>query len=201
MILEEAIRFFCEHGLDGQTRALAERLNITQPLIYRYFPDKNALLARVFDELMARRWNSAWPQLIRDRSRPLVDRLTQFVKEYGQALCQDGWMRLIISAGMKDSDFDTRFLDRVRSDVVLPLCAEARAEFGPANEGESPYTAAELEAAWGVHARLFFVALREWLHRAESAEGMEHLASGVVEGYLAAARAAVPNFGVAKAAE
>lgn len=201
MILEEAIRFFCEHGLEGQTRALAERLKITQPLIYRYFPDKDALLQRVFEELMARRWNAGWAHLIGDRSRSFDSRVTQFVVEYGKALCQDGWMRLIVSAGMKDCDFDQRFLDRVREDVVLPLCAEARAEFGQPSAVVHAYTPGELEAAWGVHARMFFLALREWLHRAEAAEGIEALAPGVVAGFRAAVQAALSGAEVAKAAE
>jgi AcrR family transcriptional regulator len=201
MILEEAIRFFCEHGLDGQTRALADRLNITQPLIYRYFPDKEALVARVFDELLARRWDPAWARLIADSSRPLAERLHQFVIEYGRALCQDGWMRLIVSAGMKNCDYDARFLGRVRDDVVMPLCAAARAEFGLPGAYDQPYLPAELEAAWGVHGRLFFVALREWLHRAEAADAIEQMAAGVVAGFMAAARVALPSPEVARAAE
>ncbi|GEM_PF-9331 len=201
MILEEAIRFFCEHGLDGQTRALADRLNITQPLIYRYFPDKDALLSRVFEELMTRRWDAEWPRLIGDRKRSFDERLTQFVVSYGKALCQDGWMRLIVSAGMKDCDFDTRFLDRVRKDVVLPLCAEARAEFGLPSVVGHAYSPGELEAAWGVHGRMFFLALREWLHKAEAAESIEDLASGVVAGFRAAAQAALHRVDVATAAE
>lgn len=201
MILEEAIGFFCEHGLEGQTRALADRLNITQPLIYRYFPDKDALLNRVFEELMARRWKPEWPRLLGDRSRPFEDRLSQFVVEYGKALCQDSWMRLIVSAGMKDCDFDKRFLDQVRSDVVLPLCAEARAAFNLPSAEEAPYSPAELEAAWSIHARLFFLALREWLHRAEAAQSVDALAPGIVAGYLATARTAALPLDVAKAAE
>lgn len=200
MILEEAIRFFCEHGLDGQTRALAERLNITQPLIYRYFPDKDALLNRVFDELMARRWRPEWPALLGDRGRPLEERLSQFIGEYGRALCQDGWMRLIVSAGMKDCDFDQRFLDRVRGDVVLPLCAEARAAFGLPDGDAQPFTPAEMEAAWGIHARLYFLALREWLHQAEAVHSIDALAPGIIAGFLAAARAGQPS-AVAEAAE
>ena len=31
VILESAIRFFAEHGFEGQTRELAKRIGITQP--------------------------------------------------------------------------------------------------------------------------------------------------------------------------
>ena len=39
-IVEGAVAYFAEVGLDGQTRELARRLGITQPLLFRYFPTK-----------------------------------------------------------------------------------------------------------------------------------------------------------------
>ncbi len=51
MIVREAVSFFAEHGFEGQTRELARRLGITQPLLYRYFPDKAALIDRVYREV------------------------------------------------------------------------------------------------------------------------------------------------------
>ena len=47
LIVSEAIRYFSEVGFSGQTRELSRRLGITQPLLYRYFPSKRALLERV----------------------------------------------------------------------------------------------------------------------------------------------------------
>ena len=60
LIVEEAVRFFAEVGFDGQMRALAERLGVTQPLLYRYFADKEALIERVFDEVYMKRWRPEW---------------------------------------------------------------------------------------------------------------------------------------------
>ena len=40
MIVERAIEFFAEVGFAGQTRELAQRIGVTQPLLYRYFPTK-----------------------------------------------------------------------------------------------------------------------------------------------------------------
>ena len=48
-IVAEAVRFFAETGFEGQTRELAARLGITQPLLYRYFPTKEALFLAVLD--------------------------------------------------------------------------------------------------------------------------------------------------------
>lgn len=43
-ILEKAIQFFSEYGLTGQTRHLAAACEVSQRLLYRYFPNKAALL-------------------------------------------------------------------------------------------------------------------------------------------------------------
>ena len=48
-ILDAAIEFYSEVGMRGTTRELATRLGVTQGLIYRYFPDKEALINRVYD--------------------------------------------------------------------------------------------------------------------------------------------------------
>ena len=50
-IVDEAIQFFAEVGFGGRTRELAKRIGITQPLLYRYFPTKEELIDRVFDEV------------------------------------------------------------------------------------------------------------------------------------------------------
>ncbi|NBY07665.1 MAG: TetR/AcrR family transcriptional regulator [Betaproteobacteria bacterium] len=48
-ITQEAIRFFSEVGFSGDTRELAKRLGVTQSLLYKYFPNKEALVNRVFE--------------------------------------------------------------------------------------------------------------------------------------------------------
>ncbi len=57
LIVREAVAFFAEVGFDGQTRELARRIGITQPLLYRYFPSKDALIDRVYQEAYLNRWN------------------------------------------------------------------------------------------------------------------------------------------------
>ena len=50
-IVEGAVAYFAEVGLDGHTRELARRLGITQPLLFRYFPTKAALIERIYEEV------------------------------------------------------------------------------------------------------------------------------------------------------
>ena len=66
-IVDEAIRFFAEHGFEGQTRELAKRMGITHSAIYRHFPSKEALIERVYQEVYLSRWSPDWGPMIRDR--------------------------------------------------------------------------------------------------------------------------------------
>jgi AcrR family transcriptional regulator len=58
-IIAEAVRFFAEVGFTGQTRELAQRLHITQPLLYRYFPTKQDLIERVYKDVFFKRIDPA----------------------------------------------------------------------------------------------------------------------------------------------
>ena len=50
-IVIAAVEFFAEVGFSGDTRQLARRLGVTQSLIYKYFPTKDALIDRVYEEV------------------------------------------------------------------------------------------------------------------------------------------------------
>ena len=83
-IVDGAVRFFSEHGLDGQLRDLARGLGITHTLLYHYFPTKQALLERVYSDLFAGRWRPEWESLLDDRKLDAQTKLTRFYTEYGQ---------------------------------------------------------------------------------------------------------------------
>src|SRR6266404_80860 len=56
-IVQKAIQYFGAHGFSASTHELARKIGITQPLLYRYFPNKEALVERVFHEVYLSRWN------------------------------------------------------------------------------------------------------------------------------------------------
>ena len=84
--INQAIEFFAEEGFESSTRGLAKRLGVTQPLLYRYFPSKNDLISEVYDAVYVKRWQPEWEPLLRDRSRPLADRLNTFYNVYTDAI-------------------------------------------------------------------------------------------------------------------
>ena len=47
-IVEGAVTFFADVGLDGKTRDLAKRLGITQSLLFNYFANKAEIIEAVY---------------------------------------------------------------------------------------------------------------------------------------------------------
>src|SRR5207247_9833454 len=68
----KATEFFSEEGFGGGTRALARRLGVTQPLLYRYFPSKDDLIKEVYRTVYLDPLETGWEKLLRDRSRPIA---------------------------------------------------------------------------------------------------------------------------------
>jgi AcrR family transcriptional regulator len=164
LIVDEAIRFFAEVGFEGQTRALAERLGVTQPLLYRYFPDKSSLIDRVYQEVYLNRWNPAWDSLITDRSRTLKERLTIFYRQFYDTYYTYESVRIFLFAGLKGLDLNTRGLGDLMQRAVLPVCAEIRHQAGLPALSELPIMPAEIEAFWTMHSRFFYRAVRQHVY-------------------------------------
>jgi len=76
-LLASAAEFFAEYGLTAQTRALAAACGVAQRLLYRYFPSKAALLDEVYREAIVSPFKAVWLVQLRDRSRPLEQRLLE----------------------------------------------------------------------------------------------------------------------------
>jgi len=164
-ILEGAIRFFAEAGFEGNTRELARRLGIAQPLIFRYFGSKEALIERVYEEVYARRWNPEWEALVVDRSLPLRERLVRFYRAYARAIFHHEWVRIFVHAGLRGAtDFNSRYLALVRERLLVPLVGELRREAGLPPLDVLPVTEPEVELAWMLHGGFFYVAIRHWVY-------------------------------------
>ncbi|MBW6424285.1 TetR/AcrR family transcriptional regulator [Rhizobium sp. XQZ8] len=163
-IVREAVKFFAEFGFEGQTRELAKRLGITQPLLYRYFPTKDALVERVYQEVFLRRWNPFWEELLVDRKKPLRDRLSDFYQDYSKAILTYEWVRLFMFSGLKGLDFNTRYLDLLRHRVFGLIISELRVEHSLKPADVSPITAMEIEAVWGLHAAIFYLGVRKFIY-------------------------------------
>src|SRR6185437_4207297 len=114
LILDNALRFFAERGLAGETRELARRLGVTQSLIYRYFPSKDVLIDRVYQRWFVEYWNPQWAEWIGDRRQNLQERLLTFYTDYVRTMHNYEWVRLFAFSGLSGLPHHVRFVQRNR---------------------------------------------------------------------------------------
>lgn len=161
-ILQGAISFFAERGFDGSTRDLAVSIGVTQPLIYRYFPNKEALLDRVYEEVFVNPWKPQWEEELGDRTVPIADRLNRFYAQYSQMILKYEWVRLFMFAGLKGLDFNARYLKFLRKAAFDLVVREIRASEGINTDIEP--TDQDAELVWGLHASIFYLGVRKHIY-------------------------------------
>jgi AcrR family transcriptional regulator len=192
-IVDEAVHFFAEVGFGGDTRELAKRLGVTQSLLYKYFPNKEALINRVFDVVYMGRWNPFWESVIHDRSVPLQERLTRLYLEYAKAALTRDWVRIFMFSGLRGEGINGRYLAVLRQRILEPIAAELRHEFGLPDVTEVPLKSAEIELVWGINARVFYFGQRQWIFDVPVQDDLPALISLTVEHFLAGARVVLPR--------
>ncbi len=181
LIVAEAIRFFAEVGFEGQTRALALRLGVTQPLLYRYFPDKDALIERVYQEVFLGGWDPSWTAGLKDRARPLRDRIVSFYHAYSRRHFRYEQVRLFMFAGLKDQALANRYMGFVRENLFEPLVAELRAEAGLPAQAPNDY---EVECVAGLHGAVAYIGVRRWVYHAPVPDDTDKVIANMVDSFL-----------------
>lgn len=161
-ILDGAIQFFAVHGFDGQLRDLAKSIGITHALLYHYYPTKQALIDRVYQEVFVERWNPLWDELLDDPELSVEDKFTRFYFEYiNQALSRD-FVRILVFSGLTDRTITDRFFAMLRERLFPRLIRETR-RFRGARVGGRTATR-ELELLMGLHGGFYYVTLQRWVY-------------------------------------
>ncbi|HEV2550030.1 MAG TPA: TetR/AcrR family transcriptional regulator [Stellaceae bacterium] len=188
-IVAEAARFFAEVGFTGQTRELAQRLHITQPLLYRYFPTKRDLIERVHKEVFFKRVDSQWTKLLADRTRPLEERLVDFYRQYAAATYSYEWIRLYLFSALMGNDVNRRYIRVVEEKILKPICAELRHHCGGPDPATTPISEAELEHVWVMHGGIFYYAVRKYVYQSRVAKDHAPVIRRAVKAMLAGVKA------------
>lgn len=185
MIIDGAIGFFAEHGLDGSTHALAKYLGVTQPLIYQYFPRKEDLIDAVYEQLFKGRWSGRWDAILTDRSRTVLERLSAFYDDYTTVMHAPAWMRIYLYSGLRGLELNQRYNPIIEERVIDRFCVELRHELGLPDPATVPLTPEEREATWVLHGGLFYYGVRRYIYKLEVAEDIAATVRGAVTVYLA----------------
>ena len=171
VLLDAATELFSEKGLRITVQALADRVQVTQPLIHRYFPTKADLITAICDGIQNAHWDPVWQEILTDRSRPIAERIPDFYSRYLPHIYRDSWYRGFWYAALNDPTFAKTYLDRVTRVLLTAIIDEVRAQFGYSSVETIPPFEREIELVWGMHSTMVFVGIRRYVyHSAVSAD-------------------------------
>jgi AcrR family transcriptional regulator len=179
----KATEFFSEEGFGGGTRALARRLGVTQPLLYRYFPSKDDLIKEVYRTVYLDPLETGWEKLLTDRSRPLRDRLLEFYRTYTDAIFTRKWLRIYLYSGLKGLDINRWYVGMVKDKILTRIIRECRHEVGLAVQNKP--SATELELAWVLHGGIFYYGVRKYIYESPVLEDKDRVISDALDVFLA----------------
>ena len=184
-IIDGAIQFFSDRGLEGQTRDLAQRIGITHPLLYHYFPSKRDLIERVYREVYVDRWKEEWELLLDDRTVPLPERLTRFYMDYAETILTKEWVRILLFSAMSDGYIPTKYMGLLSNKLFPRIVRETRSYLGLGGRGGG--SEAERELIWGLHGGIFYIGIRHWLYHLPMPKDLRATVRDRVRSYLLAA--------------
>ncbi|BBB98452.1 MULTISPECIES: TetR/AcrR family transcriptional regulator [Bradyrhizobium] len=179
----KATELFAEEGFGGGTRALAHKLGVTQPLLYRYFPSKDDLIKEVYRKVYLEPLEIGWEKLLSDRSRPLRVRLQEFYEIYTDAIFNRRWLRIYLYSGLKGLDINRWYVGMVKDKILTRILRECRHDAGLATQGRP--SAAELELAWVFHGGIFYYGVRKYIYEAPVLEDKAQMISDALDIFLA----------------
>jgi AcrR family transcriptional regulator len=158
LIVDGAVAFFAEVGLDGNTRDLAKRLGITQSLLFNYFANKDALIEAVYEQVYLNRLSPDWPHRLVDRDVPLRSRLLAFYADYSKLIFEYEWMRIFMFSGLAGAELNRRYLEHMHKMILLPLIDEIGA-------ASSAAITPSMEDLWNLHGGIVYIGIRQHIYR------------------------------------
>jgi AcrR family transcriptional regulator len=163
-LLEAAIELFATKGPAFTFQNLADRVNVTQPLVHRYFPTKENLITAIRETLQDAHWDPALHTVLTDRSRPLEERIVAFYELYLPHIYGRNWYRGFWFFALNDPSFAQFYLQRVTNELLCAIIDEARFTFGFPSIAEIPPHAREVELVWGMHSTPIFQGVRRYVY-------------------------------------
>lgn len=187
-ILRGAISFFAERGFNGQTRELATQLGISQGLLYRYFPTKELLIERIYEEVFLRRFKPKWDADLSDRRVPILRRLVGFYLDYATMLHDYEWGRIYLYSGLGGSGIARRFADHVQGSIFTRVIGELRHEWGLPEFAKRPMSEEEAEMMWSLHGSIFYIGVRKSVYHVDPPRDVPATVQRIVENFYSSAQ-------------
>ena len=186
-ILTGAIKFFSDRGLDGQTRDLAKEIGITHPLLYHYFPTKQALIERVYQEVYLGRWKQEWEAWLDDASVSLDVKMARFYLDYAETILTPEWVRIFVFSGLTDGSIPNKYLDMLKNKLFPRILRETRRHLGL--ETKTTESERETELMWSLHGGIFYIGIRMWVYGQQGPVDVKQVVKDRVHSFILSAPA------------
>ncbi|GAC1538514.1 MAG: hypothetical protein NVS2B4_18570 [Ramlibacter sp.] len=182
-VLQQAFKFFSDHGLTAQTRALADACGVSQRLLYSLFPNKSSLIKAVYDAEIAGPFKAVWFIQLRDRTVPIRDRLLDFYCDYYDTILTRRWLRLFMYSSLADAEMAPAYIAGVVRTLLETVVQEAALDAGL----RLPDDPAELrELGWVLHGNVSHLGIRRHIYGNVSAVPVRRAIAMHVGAFLAA---------------
>lgn len=191
-ISRAAVEVFAEHGFNGRTRELAAKAGVNQALLYRHFPNKDAIIEKVYSDVFLSNWNPEWEVWIGDRTVPLRDRLVRFYKDYTKGIMKPEWIRLFLYFGLDGrGDFTKRYLKNMHQTIWYRIVVEVRHHSSRPSLDYEAIKVSEVEMVWALIASIFFIGVRHYVLGLSVPDDLDSIIEAKVHAFLEGVPAAI----------
>jgi len=159
----KAAEFFSRYGFDASTRDFAKFIGLSQPIIYRYFRTKQALIREVCSVVYLGIWDERWDEILLDGRVPLRERLIEFYNQYTDVIMNPQWLRLYLLAGLREVEINKLYISLVEAKIIRRIIIESWKEHGLGRPDLIPD--ADMEIAWTLQGGLFYFGVRKLIYR------------------------------------
>ncbi len=182
-ILDRAYNFFSEYGLTGQTRHLASACGVSQRLLYRYFPNKAALVEAVYTDRFATTFDEAWLTELAVGGGTVRSRLIVFYQRYAEKVLTRRWLRLALYSALADNPFTAPYTDSIMQRI---LDAVASVSVHGMNLQRLQEGSSLRDAAWMLHGAIVLGGIRHHVYGTSDAATWFREIETSVDTFLAA---------------
>jgi len=188
-ILSQAIEFFAEHGLTAQTRALAATCGVSQRLLYRFFPNKAALIDEVYKTAIAGSFQAVWFAQLSNRDKPIEQRLNEFYVEYYEQVLTQRWLRLFLYASLADLGMAPTYIAAVLTHMLEVILRESAHELRLTVPADQPLGH---ELSWALHGAVSHLAIRRRIYSNTNPPPASEVIPLYVRGFLSGLKDLLP---------
>jgi len=130
------------------------------------------------------RWNPEWENWLRDRSRPIDERLKRYYVDYAGTVLNNDWVRILIFAGLRQAGIDERLFALLRERVYKTVVLELHHDLKLPPLSNDADREMELELVWSLHASIFYLGMRKWVYQTTVPADIDSLIQVLVEGFI-----------------